>query len=312
MNKGLRGFIDDLSNSDKRLLSHFRGEFPEELSKRYQQSEAKWVFDFKRDTYQSVAQGYIMKVLWFLQAQISKADDFIPNIPKQEIEIEGETLHDYLFENYPFSDSFVSDFFGRLFYEQLLDSKGYSVCVPYEVFLNNFEVPYEKPAGDIFVKPVIINVLSENILKRDKNYLKFKHIYGEDKVEVAIIEVDDFAFYRLDKNSSERTILYVHQLGYAPIRQNGGIKIGRTTVSFLAPMKPYLEDGTLYYLDAKTNFKIHAFPEKAIVMDSSINKLQNLETGKVEPMPQDVVTSGTEIHVVKKLRIKTMYPIGIP
>ena len=254
-------------NEFRSLKRHSDGKVDDALDMMvtYQPSEPEWAIKYKKDNYRAITKAPFKKVQNSI-AKIQKARDLIitpsdKNSPKIK---ESETLYTYLFDKFPKYNSLLQWFFNYQIKNYLTDANGLVVIAPKYVLDDDYIEEYKDKPTNEFIQPIPYSFSITKVKYFDNNLL----IIEVDKHEWLVVDTVNYYLLKRDhvKEKYTTTLLYVHNLGYVPAIENGGVLTSEDDdiyyESWVAGIIPDFDQALLENIDKNVTIKQHLYPER--------------------------------------------------
>ena len=248
-----------------KLHSDGKSEDAEHLMKTYQPSEPEWAIKYKQDNFRPITKAPYSKIQNAI-AKIERARDLIINegINSPKVK-ESETLYKYAFEKLPKFKSLNQWFFRYQIKNYLTDSNGVIVIAPKYILDDDYEEEYKNLPTTEYIQPI-------------PYYFNIKKVWYNDD-DLLIIRYDDNCFFVVDnvgyykvelvekvKAIYKTTDLYIHNLGYIPAIENGGVLTTEDDdiyyESWINGIIADFDQALLENIDKNVTIKQHLYPER--------------------------------------------------
>lgn len=248
-----------------KLHSDGKADEAEHLMKTYQPSEPEWAIQYKKDNFRPITKAPFNKVKNAI-AKIQRARDLIinegVNSPKVK---ESETLYKYAFEKLPKFNSLNQWFFNYQIKNYLTDSNGIIVIAPKYILDDDYEEEYQNLPTTEYLQPIPYYFNIKKVWYNDDDLLIIRY---EDNCFFVVNKIGYYKVELIDKIKAiyKTTDLYIHNLGYTPAIENGGVLTTEDDdiyyESWVNGIIADFDQALLENIDKNVTIKQHLYPER--------------------------------------------------
>lgn len=248
-----------------KLHSDGKAEDAEHLMKTYQPSEPEWAIKYKQDNFRPITKAPYSKIQNAI-AKIERARDLIINegINSPKVK-ESETLYKYAFEKLPKFKSLNQWFFRYQIKNYLTDSNGVIVIAPKYILDDDYEEEYKNLPTTEYIQPIPYYFNIKKVWYNDDDLLIIRY------EENCFFVVDKVGYYKVElvdkvKATYNTTELFIHNLGYTPAIENGGVLTTEDDdiyyESWINGIIADFDQALLENIDKNVTIKQHLYPER--------------------------------------------------
>lgn len=265
-------FYEESKKMAEAFAPHADGVYPQALIEERRPNEPLQVQDYRKKIWKPKTKPTFGRILSSL-SKIRRSSDWSIKYPLTDFSKirEGESLHDYCEENYPYYESVTNWLFGELMKMQLTDPNAVCIIMPLsrEVEENDFKRPYTFLFGSVDIIEYVENdyVLLNNpvgayyLAGRSREPLLGKSFYYADAF---LIEKYDQVN---SKGDMKLVWTYQHGLGQVPFFKLFGISVksgetSRLNASRIEDILPELDEAAREYSDLQAGKVTHMHPER--------------------------------------------------
>lgn len=248
-----------------KLHSDGKAEDAEHLMKTYQPSEPEWAIKYKQDNFRPITKAPYSKIQNAI-AKIERARDLIINegINSPKVK-ESETLYKYAFEKLPKFKSLNQWFFRYQIKNYLTDSNGVIIIAPKYILDDDYEEEYKNLPTTEYIQPIPYYFNIKKVWYNDDDLLIIRY------EENCFFVVDKVGYYKVElvdkvKATYNTTELFIHNLGYTPAIENGGVLTTEDDdiyyESWINGIIADFDQALLENIDKNVTIKQHLYPER--------------------------------------------------
>lgn len=266
---------------------HADGVYPDAIIDEARPHESDEVKEYRKKIWKAKTKPAFSKVFNSL-SKIRRSSDWVIQYPNEQSSKipDGETLEDYITENYPKFESLEHWIFKVLLREYLIDAN--AVCIVFPGETPGDPAGFRMPTAQIFNSDEVIEFISEDFVIL-KNPLGATYTENGREIEgdsFYVITTKEYLQY--DQVNSKREFKLVvqnaHELGYLPAWKLGGVLIKTSAGNILyesriAGMLPELDEAVREYSDLQAAVIMNIFPERWEMASAECPKCH--DTGKI-------------------------------
>lgn len=257
------------------LRVHADGDMPKDVIEERRPSESERIKEYREKIYVPITEATVSKVITSL-SKIRRSQDWaveynVAAVPKIVSAREGETLHDYCENNYPYFKSVTNWVFSVLLRAMELDANAIEAVWPINRELTD-STEFLKPFSYIFHSDQVLDYAMDDyaVLRSTDTYI-YRDKEGTEREGMVIYVIDRMNIQRwvqVDWDKSMRMEWnYPHELGYAPIRRLGGMFFKAFDNIFvyksrIHAMVPRLKEAARIYSDLQAEIVQHVHSDK--------------------------------------------------